>query len=340
MGVGLMVSTFVFQKEVPLPHGLAEHYEATSDAASDTVPDTLTLISWNVMQAAAGSTASGASEQGMPGRPAKADYQLWWEGISKFVDSAYHDHAILMLQNVSAGSSISHSENQMDAIARMADNEDHWNSTVMHENRWCPLPLFTQGKHIATGMGALMPGEVASGAEMGGGRRLQGGPGWPWYLWRARPCYQSLHLDRGFDLEYLNVDLLPENDSAAIMQMLAHLQVIATREYEAGDHVILGGDWGMMPPFFRQEMFSMGGSAPEGIVQMPADWLSPDWTIAYDPMDPTTRSLNGPMNNHTPRTTTDFFICSPNVRVVEVKTVDLGFRYSNHQPVQMKVILQ
>jgi hypothetical protein len=190
-------------------------------------------------------------------------------------------------------------------------------------------------------MAIFLPENTAgSGSQSNCPRRAHGGPSWPARLWRDSPYYYQLTIQHHFRLECISVDLPPEDDSASIQEMLEDIQIIATREYEAGDHVILGGDWGMMPPFFRQEMFSTGGAAPEGIVQMPADWLPVDWTIAYDPMNPTMRSLNGSFNDHTPRTTTDFFICSPNVRVMEVQTVDMGFRFSNHQPVKMKVILQ
>ena len=36
----------------------------------------------------------------------------------------------------------------------------------------------------------------------------------------------------------------------------------------------------------------------------------------------------------------DFYLVSPNVEILEVKTIDLDFKYSDHQPISLKVKLK
>ena len=36
----------------------------------------------------------------------------------------------------------------------------------------------------------------------------------------------------------------------------------------------------------------------------------------------------------------DFYLVSPNIRVEEVKGINIKFRYSDHQPVRLKVSLE
>jgi endonuclease/exonuclease/phosphatase family metal-dependent hydrolase len=55
---------------------------------------------------------------------------------------------------------------------------------------------------------------------------------------------------------------------------------------------------------------------------------------------PTNRRVKAPYTQGTTLTTViDFFLLSPNVQSVEVKNMDMGFQYSDHQAVRLKVKL-
>ncbi|HRS53838.1 MAG TPA: hypothetical protein P5250_03950 [Bacteroidales bacterium] len=60
----------------------------------------------------------------------------------------------------------------------------------------------------------------------------------------------------------------------------------------------------------------------------------------YDSMVPTNRDVNTPYyNDYTKTTIIDFFVVSPNIKVLEIKADDKNFTYSDHNPVKMKVKL-
>jgi len=94
-----------------------------------------------------------------------------------------------------------------------------------------------------------------------------------------------------------------------------------------GDYVLVGGDWNQLPPSF------------EGENVIPKDYL-PDWEWAYDPNTPTNRSLEKPYDGTNKQKIIDFYLVSPNLTVTSVKTDDLKFKYSDHQPVSISFQLK
>ena len=68
-----------------------------------------------------------------------------------------------------------------------------------------------------------------------------------------------------------------------------------------------------------------------------ADFLPGDWQWVFDPSLPTNRDVDAPYERGKTKTTIiDFFVVSPNVEVIQVKTTDIGFEWADHQPVEMK----
>ncbi|HNF68339.1 MAG TPA: hypothetical protein PLL28_03135, partial [Chitinophagales bacterium] len=70
------------------------------------------------------------------------------------------------------------------------------------------------------------------------------------------------------------------------------------------------------------------------------DYASEGWIWPYDPDAPTNRHLETPLDDKTFRTLIDFFLISPNVELLKIKTINNGFDFSDHQPVVMQVRLR
>ena len=69
-----------------------------------------------------------------------------------------------------------------------------------------------------------------------------------------------------------------------------------------------------------------------------AEILPEGWSYVYDDSSPTWRLLDAPYNSGTSQHyVLDGFIVSPNVEVLSVQTQDLGFKYSDHNPVVMEI---
>ena len=111
-------------------------------------------------------------------------------------------------------------------------------------------------------------------------------------------------------------------------------------QYEKGNYVIVGGDWNQSPPSFVPA-FSGHPFDTIDLTYIPAHYLPEDWTWLYDKTMPSNRRVDAPYDRKTTMTTViDFYLLSPNVQALSVKTIDVGFAYSDHQPVIARMRLK
>jgi len=104
--------------------------------------------------------------------------------------------------------------------------------------------------------------------------------------------------------------------------------------------VIVGGDWNQNPPGFDPKLF-MDGNKGFTFEHVPETFRPKGWKWAMDKTKATNRNVNESyVKGRTLTTMIDFFIVSPNVSVVSVKTYPNGFVNSDHQPVVLKVKLK
>ncbi|WP_433169724.1 endonuclease/exonuclease/phosphatase family protein [Treponema putidum] len=142
----------------------------------------------------------------------------------------------------------------------------------------------------------------------------------------------------GKNLYIINLHL-SAYDAAGILrkQEMEYLKNLALKFYNDGHWVIAGGDWNSLFPGVEKSLF-MSYTTPdkflEWIEYSPADFIGKDWKWGFDSSTPTVRLLEKPYvkgENYT--TIIDGFICSPNVEITGVKTIDLNFEVSDHHPV-------
>lgn len=109
---------------------------------------------------------------------------------------------------------------------------------------------------------------------------------------------------------------------------------VAQAEFAQGNHVVLAGDWNTLlcaTDFPHQT----DPSFLSWVASLPPDSVPAGWQIVTDPTVATVRSLHEPYREgHTFTGIIDGYIVSPNVRAVSVKTHDLGFEHSDHNPVE------
>jgi hypothetical protein len=71
--------------------------------------------------------------------------------------------------------------------------------------------------------------------------------------------------------------------------------------------------------------------------------LGEGWALAADTSAPSCRRLDKPYNGipeENEHWVIDGFILSPNIEIVSIVTVDLGFRNSDHNPVKIELTLK
>jgi endonuclease/exonuclease/phosphatase family metal-dependent hydrolase len=129
------------------------------------------------------------------------------------------------------------------------------------------------------------------------------------------------------------------------MEQLKLLLEDMQREYDAGNWCVAGGD-------FNKDL--LGDSAAYfGEADQEYTWAQPIPEDTFDgfnvsliaPLDegnpvPSCRNADGPYHQGQYVLTVDGFLVSDNVTVTSSDVVDLGFAYSDHNPVEMRFVLE
>ena len=114
-------------------------------------------------------------------------------------------------------------------------------------------------------------------------------------------------------------------------------------EYAKGNYVIAGGDFNQNFPGIDPQRFALKHSDYFTAGTLNPSLLEPLWQYASSTQIPTYRLLNEPYSGDLENTQLyiiDGFILSPNVELINMTTFDLGFKYSDHNPVKIDVLLK
>lgn len=144
------------------------------------------------------------------------------------------------------------------------------------------------------------------------------------------------------ELVLVNLHLEAYDDGEGKAAQTKMLMDFLTAEYEKGNYVIAGGDFNQTFP----------GALDAYPIQDPELWtpgvlendiLPEGWQFACDLSVPSCRLLNHPYDPDPAGNqfyVIDGFILSPNVRLDSVETLDRQFRYTDHNPVSVRVTLE
>lgn len=168
---------------------------------------------------------------------------------------------------------------------------------------------------------------------------------WPVRLANLKRCLLVTRYPiKGTDQELVAVNLHLEayDDGEGKKAQTDALVKILQEEYEKGNYIIAGGDFNQtfpksldVFPIINPELWT------PGVIN--EDMLPEGWSLAYDVSTPSCRLLNQPYDPdsaHTQYYIIDGFIASPNVKIDTVKTVDLKFANSDHNPVELQITLK
>jgi len=146
-------------------------------------------------------------------------------------------------------------------------------------------------------------------------------------------------LHGGGELLVINTHNSAYDDGSLRGQQMSYLKDFLLTEYDNGNYVIVGGDWNQTPyglspelPFHQFDTINL--------TYIEKDYPADDWKWAFDDSMPTNRRVSVPYNRSSSFTTIiDFYLLSPNIEIKNVRTVDLDFAHSDHQPVEIKIKL-
>ncbi len=137
----------------------------------------------------------------------------------------------------------------------------------------------------------------------------------------------------------INIHLSAFDEGANVrLEQLRAVLAFAGAEYAKGNRVVIGGDWNYEfhrpgRPTTTEEKYLFW------VHPFPYRELADGWEVAIDKETPSVRTNERPYKKGENFTTViDGFVISPNVRAESVKTRDLDFQFSDHQPVDARFV--
>lgn len=273
-------------------------------------------------------------------RPSKDQHERYQASIRQFLKSQRVD--FFLLQEIDIASKRSYYTNQVDEIAQdLPGFSAHFFPN--YQVSWVPVPLFEpwqaygEARSGLATYGRFAPKDAQRFA-------LPGAFAWPTRLFMLDRCLglTRYQLSWGRDLVVINLhNEAYDRDGSLKAQQLGFLKTLLEKEYRKGNYVVVGGDWNQSPPYFKPQMLQPAYPKVAPVKSLDPAYLPSDWRWVFDPAVATNRSTAEPYKKgKTPVALIDFFLVSPNVRVIQAKALNQDFNASDHQPVWMEIRLE
>lgn len=249
--------------------------------------------------------------------------------FSAFIEDT--DSDAYFLQEVDEDATRSH---YVDQVAYLKNATKNYSSTFAYNYKanWVPVPLMEPMGKAYAGLMTLsrVKPEEALRYQLPGYEKI------PTRYVDLKRCIMTskFAVQGGKDLYLINVHLSAFDKGGKIraQQLEWLLDYLEELYRESENYVVLGGDWNHL---MSQEIFDRIEGEPESwIAVLPERLTDNGFKLVYDDQVNSVRSAVKPyVAGENFETIIDGFLVSPNVEVLSVKTHDLGFKYSDHQPV-------
>jgi endonuclease/exonuclease/phosphatase family metal-dependent hydrolase len=296
----------------------------------------LSLLIWNIGYGGLDKDMDFFYDGGKQVRTSKKQFNSNVEGILEFLSHS-DSSDIVLLQEVDVKSRRSYGFNQAQSLEESMNNFEAF-FAANYDVFFVPVPVSNPMGSVHSGLLSLTRLQPSSVERYAFPGRYK----WPKQLFMLDRCFLVMHipLSGGKELLVVNTHNEAYDDGSIRDQQMAYLKSFLLNAYDRGNYVIVGGDWNQCPPEFKPEftgeVFDSINNKGIGV-----DYLPDGWQWIYDPSSPTNRRVDIPYERGTTMTTLiDFYLLSPNIRPEEVKTIDLGFEHSDHQPVKIRITLQ
>jgi endonuclease/exonuclease/phosphatase family metal-dependent hydrolase len=319
-----------------------ETLEVTNPADSPLAPEVpFTVLSWNIGYAALDAGQDFFMDGGKGVRPRTGEpVRENLEGIRRYIASRRND--IVLIQEADIRSRRSYYTDEAAVLAGAFPG-----SSAFAHNFLCkfvPFPFPECIGEVSSGLLTLNAFRVDEAARIS----LPNPFSWPVRTVNLKRCLLAERIPVNFggggrELILVNLHLEAYDSGGGREAQTKVLMEFLSREYKKGNYCIAGGDFNQTFPGLDENRFPVRSSDffVPGVLS-PA-LLEPRWRFAADLDTPSARLLDKPYSGRPQDTQCyiiDGFILSPNVELISVQTADLNFRYSDHNPVEIKVKLK
>ena len=300
----------------------------------------LKILSWNIGYAGLGKESDFFMDGGEHVNAAdETAVRRYLSGIASTVQSGGYD--LVMLQEVDTSSSRTF---RIDEAASLAVGDAY--HALNYSCPFVPNPntlIIEPLGRINSGLLTMSEFEI----ERSERQALPCPFSWPLRIANLKRCLLVSYLPiEGSEkqLVLVNLHLEAYDSGEGKIAQTKQLQDFIRSEYEKGNYVIAGGDFNQVFPGSlevypnKHADLWMVGALEES--SLPGE----GWQYAFDTAVPTCRLLNQPYDpgdrENTQYYVIDGFILSPNVELISVNSLDMGFENSDHNPVSLCVRLK
>lgn len=305
-----------------------------SGTGIDAGPDdsVFSIITWNIGYFGLGKECDFFYDGGKMTRPAKTDYERYSASALNYLkDNKKTD--FYFFQEVDFDSKRSYSDDQLARLQAVFPGMESV-SAINYKVAFVPVPLSHPLGKVNSGLVSFMKYRPVENTRYS----FPTGYSWPVGLFQLDRCFllSRIALPFGKELILINTHNEAFDDGSQRTKQLAVLRELMLAEYGKGNYVVVGGDWNQNPVGYTIERFTNDDLRRRIEPAIEPDFLPAGWQWVFDPALPTNRDVIAPYEHGKTLTTIiDFFVVSPNVEVLEIKTDDLGFEWCDHQPVEM-----
>ena len=297
------------------------------------------LLSWNIGYASLDASQDFIMDGGKSVRPATSENVMRnIDGIAETIASAGSD--VVLVQEVDTASKRSYYVNQTIRLAGAFGG-----SSAFALNFRCPfvpIPFPEFIGRVSSGLLTLSKFETTGAVRIS----LPNPFAWPVRTANLKRCLLVSRLPlagSSAELVLVNLHLEAYDSSGGREAQTKALLDFLYGEYAKGNYCIAGGDFNQNFPGIDPDRFAIKNSEFFVPGKLSPTLLAPLWRFAADLHTPSARLLNEPYSGKPEETqlyVIDGFVISPNVKLVSARTIDMGFKYSDHQPVKIDVLLE
>ncbi len=316
------------------------------------IDETVSIMTFNTGYASLSATEDFVMDGGVKGRmDSIEEVEVNIAGIKSIITAAEAD--IYLLQEVDTDSDRSYNTMQYDEYSTLLS----YSGSLGYNYRCIFVPFpFKMGQmmgSVDSGIATFSRFYTSDATRY----QLPGSFSWPVSLANLKRCVVVSHLPISGSDKYLtivNVHLSAYDDGTMRIQEMEALQNIVEAEYEAGNYVLVGGDFNQTFPDAVTITENIDGTETYDYLYplketglweaypMSDTWFTNNgFTFVNDISTPTCRLLNQPYDseNHDNNQyySIDGFIVSANITVESIQVIDQDFLYSDHNPVLIEI---
>ena len=333
----LLVIVFYFTITDYKPEKL-EHCNVYKKTTNKLSIDTISLVSWNIGYFGLNEDMDFFYDGGTKVRAKDKEYTKNINGIRKSINSLKLNNDVLLFQEIDFYAKRSYNINQIDILSSFLNNYTY-TYAINYDVSFVPFPLKEPMGKVIAGMATFSKYKINSAKRYA----LNSSFYWPKQLFMLDRCLLITNITyKNKKVYIINLHNTAYDDNGSIKaKELNQIKELLSKLYDKGNnYVIIGGDWNQSNPkndnnnIITEDKYYINQA-------MDGNIFPENWQWAFDPKIPSNRDMNiNYQKGKTKTSTIDYFLVSPNIQIIKTECLDYKFKYSDHNPVKVKIVLK